>query len=179
VRNDIRSSFGSSRGMADGVPLTINFTVLDNGNNCAPYRRAAVYVWQCDREARYSMYSRGAENENYLRGVQTAGADGRISFQSIFPAAYQGRWPHIHFEVYPNVEAATGGSNPRAISQLALPEDACKLVYATDGYSQSVRNLARTSLQGDMVFRDSYQQQLAEVTGSVAAGFTAELTVPV
>jgi hypothetical protein len=30
-----------------------------------------------------------------------------------------------------------------------------------------------------MVFRDSYQQQLAKVTGSVASGYTAELTVGV
>ncbi|MEY2475012.1 MAG: hypothetical protein QOG87_327 [Actinomycetota bacterium] len=179
VRSDIRSSIGSANGVAEGVPLTINLTVLDNGSNCAAYRGAAVYLWQCDREARYSMYSRGAENENYLRGMQVADANGKVTFKSIFPAAYSGRYPHIHFEVYPNLEAATSGSGEVATSQLALPEDACKLVYATEGYSASVQNLARTSLQGDMVFRDSYQQQLAKVTGSVAAGFIAELTVGV
>jgi protocatechuate 3,4-dioxygenase beta subunit len=179
VRSDIRSSIGSASGVAEGVPLTINLAVLDNGNSCAAYKGAAVYLWQCDRDALYSMYSRGAENENYLRGVQVADANGKVTFKSIFPAAYSGRYPHIHFEVYPTVAAATSGSGKVATSQLALPEDACKLVYATDGYSSSVQNLARTPLQSDMVFRDSYQQQLATVTGSVSAGFTAELTVPV
>lgn len=29
---------------------------------------AAVYLWHCDRDGRYSLYSSGAENENYLRG---------------------------------------------------------------------------------------------------------------
>ena len=33
-------------------------------------------------------------------------------------------------------------------------EDSCNLVYATDGYEQSVANLAQTSLDTDMVFSD-------------------------
>ena len=179
VRSDIRASIGSANGVADGVPLTIDLTVLDNGNGCAPYKGAAVYLWQCDREARYSMYTQGAEDENYLRGVQVADNGGKLTFKSIFPAAYRGRYPHIHFEVYSDLNAATSGGRPVATSQLALPEDTCKLVYATEGYESSVQNLARTSLQSDMVFRDSYQQQLAKMSGSVASGFTAELTVPV
>jgi protocatechuate 3,4-dioxygenase beta subunit len=179
VRSDIRSSFGSANGVAEGVPLTINLTVLDNGNNCAAYRGAAIYLWHCDREGRYSMYSQGASDENYLRGVQVADANGRLTFKSIFPAAYQGRWPHIHFEVFPNVNAATGSSGKLRTSQLALPEDVCKLVYATSGYEQSVRNLSSTSLQRDMVFADGYEQQLATVTGNVGSGFTAELSIGV
>jgi len=34
------------------------------------------------------------------------------SFTSIFPACYSGRWPHIHFEVYPN-RAAIADSTTR------------------------------------------------------------------
>jgi hypothetical protein len=64
-------------------------------------------------------------------------------------------------------------------SQLALPEDACKLVYASDGYSASVSNLAQTSLATDMVFSDGYPLQLATVTGDVTNGMTATLNVPV
>ena len=60
VRSDIRSSIGSANGVAEGVPLTIKLTLLDNGKNCEAYAGAAVYLWQCDRDARYSMYSRGA-----------------------------------------------------------------------------------------------------------------------
>lgn len=179
VRSDIRSSIGSANGVAEGVPLTVTLTVLDNGKNCEAYQGAAVYLWQCDRDALYSMYSRGAENENYLRGVQVADADGKVTFKSIFPAAYPGRYPHIHFQVFPTLASATSGSGEISTSQLALPDDACKLVYATEGYESSVQNLARTSPQSDMVFRDSYQQQLAKVTGNVGSGFTAELAVPV
>ena len=179
VRTDIRSSIGDVSGVAEGVPLTVELTVTDTAAGCVPLAGAAVYVWHCDREGRYSMYSDGAENENYLRGVQETDVDGRVSFTSIFPACYMGRWPHIHFEVYASVEDATGGGEPIATSQLAFPEDVCETVYATDGYDQSVANLAQVSLDSDMVFADGVGQQLAEMTGAVEAGFTATLATPV
>jgi protocatechuate 3,4-dioxygenase beta subunit len=179
VRSDITSSFGSMSGTAEGVPLTIELTVLDNANGNSPYAGAAVYLWHCSREGGYSLYSQGVTDQNFLRGVQEADANGKLTFTSIFPAAYSGRWPHIHFEVYPSLDEATNAGNKIATSQLALPEDVCDAVYATDGYSASVRNMQQTSLTSDMVFRDGVGQQLATVTGSVDAGYTATLNVPV
>jgi protocatechuate 3,4-dioxygenase beta subunit len=179
VRRDIRSSFGSASGTADGVPLTINLTILDMAKGCTAMAGAAVYVWQCDREGRYSLYSPGATDQIYLRGVQEADGDGRVTFQSIFPAAYSGRWPHVHFEVYRSLAAATSASDEKTISQLALPGDVCQLVYATGGYAQSMRNLAQTSLDRDLVFGDGWDKQLATVEGNASRGFTAELEVPV
>jgi protocatechuate 3,4-dioxygenase beta subunit len=140
---------------------------------------AAVYVWHCDRDGRYSLYSPGATSENYLRGVQLADAGGAVSFTTIFPACYPGRWPHIHFEVYPSVADATGGATALATSQLAIPEDACNHVYASDGYAESVNNLAQLSLETDNVFADGSDQQLATVTGSVEEGFVMRLVVAV
>jgi protocatechuate 3,4-dioxygenase beta subunit len=125
------------------------------------------------------MYSDGAADQNYLRGVQAAGSDGVVSFTSIYPGAYSGRWPHVHFEVYESVADATGGGSPIATSQLAFPEDVCNAVYASDGYSQSARNLAETSLARDMVFSDGWSTQLAKLTGSAGSGYVAELSVPV
>ncbi len=40
-------------------------------------------------------------------------------------------------------------------------------------------NLARTSLDTDMVFGDGYSLQLAKVSGSVSDGYVATLNVPV
>ncbi len=179
VRSDITTSFGSASGVARGVPLTVNLTILSLDRGGAAYAGAAVYLWQCDREGRYSMYSSGAANENYLRGVQEANGTGSVTFKSIFPAAYSGRWPHIHFEVYPTLAGATSAGNKITTSQLALPEAVCKEVYASDGYGQSGQNLGRTSLRSDNVFRDGWTSQLATVTGSVAGGYVANLTVPV
>jgi protocatechuate 3,4-dioxygenase beta subunit len=180
VRSDITSSFGTSTTVATGVPLTIRLELLDIADGCVPYAGAAVYAWHCDQAGRYSMYSQGVENENYLRGVQEAGDDGVVTFTSIFPACYSGRWPHIHFEVYPSLDLATDPANKIATSQIALPKDASDLVYATPGYEQSVTNLAQVSLEGDNVFGDDGgAHQLGTVTGTVADGMTVTLEVPV
>jgi len=179
VRKDITKSFGSASGVATGVPLTVELTILDADKD-TPLEGAAVYLWHCDDEGRYSLYSDGATDENYLRGVQAADADGKVTFTSIFPAAYSGRWPHIHFEVYSSLNEATAAGQITRTSQLALPEDACTTVYATDGYDGSAENLRRTSLENDNVFGDDDGvHQLATVSGDVSGGFVARLTVGV
>jgi protocatechuate 3,4-dioxygenase beta subunit len=179
VRSDIRSSFGSSTTTAEGVPLTIQLTVRDAATGDA-LSGAAVYLWHCDREGRYSLYSNGVENENYLRGVQELDASGTATFTSIFPAAYSGRWPHIHFEVYSDVANAVSSGPIVKTSQIALPKEACDAVYATAGYEQSVRNLSQTSLTQDMVFGDDGGiHQLASMSGSASSGYTAALTIGV
>ena len=177
VRKDITTSFGDASGTAEGVPLEIRFVVTDAASG-DPREGAAVYAWHCTREGGYSMYSQGVEDQNFLRGVQETDADGAVAFTSIFPAAYDGRWPHIHFEVYESVDSATDGGDPIATSQIALPEDICEEVYATDGYEQSVSNLSRTSLETDMVFADSYEQELGTMSGTVDGGDLA-VTLPV
>jgi protocatechuate 3,4-dioxygenase beta subunit len=178
VRSDIRSSFGGLSGTADGIPLTIVLTIA-SASTCAPLPGYAVYVWHCSREGLYSLYSTGVTDQNYLRGVQETDANGQATFTSIFPACYPGRWPHIHFEVYPSLAAATAASNKVATSQLALPEATCDLVYATSGYQASVTNLQNVSLATDMVFSDGAVLELPTISGDIAGGFTATLTVAV
>ena len=177
VRQDIRPSFGEYSGAAAGVPITVQLRVLDLKNGASPLAGAAVYIWHCDRDGNYSLYT--VENQNYLRGVQATDANGDVSFTSIFPGCYSGRWPHIHFEVYPSVDQATAAGTKLKTSQLALPEDACTTVYATSGYSSSATNFRRTSLQQDMVFSDGWSSELATVTGDAASGFVARLTLAV
>jgi len=180
VRSDIRSSFGGATGVAEGVPLTVRMKVYDlSGSETSSLAGAAVYIWHCDRDGNYSMYSDAVADQNYLRGVQIVDDDGYVEFTSIFPAAYSGRWPHIHFEVYPSESDAISASNKLRTSQLAFPQDACETVYATEGYEQSVNNLAQTSLDTDMVFSDGYSLQMAKMTGSVDKGYVATLNVPV
>ena len=178
VRSDIRSSFGDASGTAEGVPMTLELTVSDLADGGSAFPGVAVYVWHCDREGRYSLYSEGVESENYLRGVQVADDDGVVRYTSIFPACYAGRWPHVHFEVYPDLGSTDDAANAIATSQVALPQKACGAVYATTGYEQSVPNLAGVSLADDNVFGDDGgSSQLGTVTGSVEAGYTARLAV--
>jgi protocatechuate 3,4-dioxygenase beta subunit len=179
VRADIRSSFGSASGVAAGIPVTLKLTVLDTAKSGTPLSGAAVYVWHCDRNGNYSLYAQSLTKENYLRGVQPTDASGTATFTTIYPACYSGRWPHIHFEVYPDVATATKAGTKLATSQIALPKDVSTQVYATDGYSQSVTNLARVSLSTDMVFSDGAELETPKVTGSVTDGYVITMNVGV
>jgi protocatechuate 3,4-dioxygenase beta subunit len=180
VRSDIRSSFGDATGTADGVPMTLQLTVTDLANGGVPFEGAAVYVWHCTREGAYSLYSEGVEDQNFLRGVQVADAAGTVTFTSIFPACYDGRGPHIHFEVYPDQASISDASTAIATSQVALPQEICAAVYQEPGYEASVSNLSRVSLAGDNVFGDDGgAQQLATVTGDASSGYTVSLAVGV
>jgi protocatechuate 3,4-dioxygenase beta subunit len=178
VRSDITSSFGGMSGVAPGVPLTIILRLV-SASTCQPLAGYAVYLWHCTRDGGYSLYTSGFTSQNYLRGIQEADATGQATFQSIYPGCYSGRWPHIHFEVFPSLGASNSAGNKVATSQIALPRAQNDEVYATAGYESSVRNQANVSLSSDNVFGDGYSLELATVTGSVATGYTAMLTVAI
>lgn len=178
VRSDIRASL-STGNVAGGVPLTVQLQLVNTNAGCTPLVGYAIYAWHCSREGLYSLYSNGATDEDYLRGVQETDAEGKVSFSSVFPGCYAGRWPHIHFEIYPSLATATDAANKIHTSQLAFPKDACDSAYQTEGYGQSVINLSQLSLETDMVFRDGVGQQLATVTGNVSDGYLAGLVVGV
>jgi protocatechuate 3,4-dioxygenase beta subunit len=177
-REDIRTSIGSASGTAEGVEFTVTLTLVDS-SSCEPLVGHAIYLWHCNRSGNYSMYTGDAVDENYLRGVQVTDDAGQVSFTTIFPACYSGRWPHIHFEVYGSLAEATTGNAKIAVSQLALPKSTCDQVYATSGYEDSVTNLAQISLSTDNVFSDGSSLQLASISGAVSGDLAATLTVAI
>lgn len=177
-RSDIRSSIGGSA-TAEGVELTLTLNVIDMSSGNAPYRGAAVYVWHCDAEGNYSMYADSVKDETYLRGVQVVGDDGKVTFTSIVPGCYSGRWPHIHFEVFPDVDSITDSTNNVLTSQIVVPEEMATQVYALTDYSGSAANLAKISLDSDNVFSDGWDQQVPTVSGDAASGYTLTIDVPI
>ncbi len=180
LRSDIRRSFGASTTLAPGVALNVSLQLVNPAAACTPLEGYAVYLWHCDREGRYSMYSEGIKQENYLRGVQVSDARGQVQFTTIFPACYDGRWPHIHFEVFDRLASATQAGAGKAVrtSQLALPEADCRVVFATEGYAASAANFARARLERDNVFGDdAAAHQLARVQGDPTSGYSATLEV--
>jgi protocatechuate 3,4-dioxygenase beta subunit len=177
VRSDITSSLGSST-KVPGVPLTVKLKITKGANGPA-IPGAAVYLWHCDQQGRYSMYSNGVTNETWLRGVQQADANGELTFTTIYPGCYSGRWPHIHFEVFSTLAAATAGTPKIATSQLAMTPDTAKLVFATKGYEASIPNFANITLASDNVFSDGADRETPATAGDVTKGFVATLTVPV
>jgi len=179
VRSDIRTNIGESD-VVDGVELSLTLTILDMQNDDAPFEGVAVYAWQCDSLGRYSMYSEGVEADSFLRGVQVTDAKGEVTFTTIVPGCYTGRWPHIHFEVYPDVDSIDDATNAIAVSQVAVPEDSLAAIYELDEYEGSAENLAQVTLDDDNVFGDDGGGlQLATMSGAISGGFTATLTAKI
>ena len=178
VRQDLRTSFGDLSGTAEGIELTIELTMTNAKDGCTPLTGAAVYLWHADALGRYSLYSDGVTDQNYLRGVQVSDDGGKVSFTTVFPGCYDGRWPHVHFEVYPDIAAATSGNTPRATSQLAFPQSTAEEVYGDSRYPSSTANLANVSLTSDGIFADDgAKHQLATMSGNAKDGYVATLTV--
>lgn len=133
--------------------------MANTNQSCAPLAGYAVYLWHCTREGTYSMYSTSLTGETFLRGVQQADANGQLSFTTIFPGCYDGRYPHMHVEVYPSLAAATTANNAVLTSQLTFP----------------VATLASDNVFGN----DSAARQISTATGSASAGYHAHLVVGV
>ena len=163
IRGDIRRGFGSASGVARGVRLDIRLR-LTSASSGRPLPGYAVYLWHADRDGNYSLYTPGLESENYLRGVQLADSAGWTRFTSVFPGAHDGRWPHLHFEVYPSLAAAPGTRLHAA--EITLPADACAAVYATPAYESS-RGLGHPGAPVEM----------ASVTGDLRRGLVATRTI--
>lgn len=181
-RSDIRSSLATGgytgTATASGVPLTVTLNLLDVSNSCEPLAGYAIYLWHCDINGKYSMYSSGVTNETYLRGVQVTDSAGSVTFQSIFPGCYDGRMPHIHFEIYPSLAEAVDDSYIVRTSQLAFPISTCSSVYNNvSGYSTSKTNFSRISFSSDNVFSDGTSYQMVSISGNYSSGFAASLDV--
>jgi len=156
-----------------GTPLTLNFKVVNVKAGCAAVANAAIEIWQCDASGNYSEYSQPGFNgvgQTFLRGVQTTDSAGAVSFATIYPGWYNGRATHIHAEVYINAQRVK-------VTQIAFPESVSAQVYAQGVYASKGQNTTTNSR--DNVFSDGVNDELATVTGSVASGLTASLTVGV
>jgi protocatechuate 3,4-dioxygenase beta subunit len=179
VRSDIRADFaGIGSATAAGIPMTMRLQLVNVDNNCALLPGYALYLWHCDGVGNYSLYG-SASGHNFLRGVQAADATGTVRFTTMFPGAYAGRYPHMHFEIFKSLADAGNGRNSLKTSQLALPETTCREVYTANAslYPGSLSNLAATPLTRDGIFSDGSGAQMAAISGSAALGYVATLTI--
>lgn len=181
IREDLRPSFGDMTPVADGLQLDLEL-ILQRADGCTPLEGYAIYIWHCDVTGLYSLYD--TTDANYLRGVGVADAESKVKFTTIVPGCYDGRWPHIHFEVFESVEAAVGGDASVLTAQIALPEAEASTIYAQDSrYSNGTRNLERITIPSDNVFGDNKDDEIAQQTlamvGDTTNGFAGKVTIPV
>ena len=116
-----------------GHPMRLGIRVVDDA--CNPVPGAEVEIWHADATGDYSSYEDGGsgkdegEGTTFLRGFQTADADGILEFTTIYPGWYEGRAVHIH------VRARVDGSDVLT-SQLYFDETYTEAVYAAAPYAE-------------------------------------------
>ena len=107
-----------------GIPLDVVFTVVDaEGRSCVGAR---VDIWHCNAQGAYSGFEPGMKGKTFLRGTQTVGADGTVTFHSLYPGWYRGRTTHIHFKV-------RRGGLTNVTSQFFLPDTLSEFLYTQVG----------------------------------------------
>ena len=181
VRSDITTSFGASTTKAEGVPLTIRFA--------HPRRREELRATGQRRGLRLALRPRrellavlAGRHERELPARRPGGRRRRDrDLHQHLPGLLPGRWPHVHFEVYPSLDRATDPANRIATSQIALP----------GGHLQGGLRDRRLREQPDHVRRRSHSpatwssattaaiHQIGAMSGTIDSGLTVELPVPV
>jgi len=152
-----------------GLPLTLALSVVNVNSGCSPIANATVEIWHCDAAGNYSEYG-NSTGETFLRGLQRSDADGKVTFNTVYPGWYQGRATHIHLEVFVN------GISVKT-TQMAFPDEVNTVVYATGVYAARGNNPTRTSADG--IFADGTTNEMAAMSGSASAGYTATLQLNV
>jgi protocatechuate 3,4-dioxygenase beta subunit len=145
-----------------GVNMTANISIKNKNMGCGALQGAIVDIWHCDADGNYSEYG-SLTSSHFLRGRQTADANGLVSFDTIFPGWYNGRAVHIHVHVY----SATGKS--LLVTQIAFPPAACDTVFTT-ATSFYKKGKADTSNDRDGIFSDGYTTQLGNISGNITDG---------
>jgi protocatechuate 3,4-dioxygenase beta subunit len=179
IRSNIRSSFIGTPNVAPGIPVELTLTLVNTNAACARLSNYAIYLWQADRDGFYSLYTRPIES--WLRGIQITDANGQLTFLTNFPPAYDGRYPHMHFEIFTSIQAALTGRSAILTSQLAMPRDIASTVFQTSGYQVAQSQLASVTTSSDFVFRSFSTAQLANATplftGDMVNGYKASATI--
>jgi protocatechuate 3,4-dioxygenase beta subunit len=167
-RSDIRSD-PASGAVSPGAPLALSFNVLRvSGSACTPLPGAIVDVWQCDAAGVYSDVT--GNSQKFLRGHQTADANGRAAFTTIYPGWYPGRTVHIHFKIRSGSKEFT--------SQLYFDDAMSDTVFRQQPYAARGQRTTRNANDG--VFRNGGTDLLLNVQqsgGGYAATFDIGLAV--
>ena len=114
-----------------GAPLALTIVVA-SVDGCSPIQDAAVDLWHCDAEGIYSGFiaasigqGSGTDDSIFLRGTQLTDANGRVTFQTLYPGWYSGRTVHMHMKVHV-------GGNQIHTTQLFFDDAFTDEVYAAN-----------------------------------------------
>ena len=98
----------TSSGTAEGVPMTLELDRHRPRQRRRAVRgRGRLRLALRPRGPLLAVLRRRRRTRTTCAACRSPTPTGRVRFTSIFPACYAGRWPHIHFEVYPDEAGIT------------------------------------------------------------------------
>ncbi|RZM11689.1 MAG: intradiol ring-cleavage dioxygenase, partial [Pedobacter sp.] len=162
-----------------GLALALNFYVVNVNNNCAVVPNARIDIWQCNKDGYYSGYgnqsgylgTKSYLGETWLRGYQLTDAEGKATFNTIYPGWYGGRATHIHMEVFVN-------NVLKKTTQITFAESISDAVHTSGVYSAHGINTTRNAQDG--IFGNSatdLANETVALTGSIAAGYAGSYSI--
>jgi len=119
-------------------------------------------------------------HQTFLRGIQRTGADGTVSFRTIFPGIYMGRTNHIHYKVRVGGHAAGktyDGGHTSYIGQIFFPEEVAASLMQHDPYRRHA--IERTTQDEDHVFTEQQGELSIAHLQTATSGLFAELVATV
>ena len=161
-RDLVRSDISGGR---PGLPVQLDLLVADEA--CRPRPGAAVDIWYCDAGGVYSGV--GGNTGSFLRGTQIADADGRVTFQGIYPGWYAGRCVHFHVKVH------TGGREihtGQLFIDQALNDEIARMAPYAGNRAGRVRN------GSDFIFRQTQGRSMLPLTAQ-GSGYRGAMTLAV
>ncbi|MBK9261277.1 MAG: protocatechuate 3,4-dioxygenase [Polyangiaceae bacterium] len=141
-----------------GLPTRLEFLIVDV--NCNPVPGATLEIWHCDTHGLYSgdidgnndAFCTGGDAEAagayWYRGIQTAGADGRVTFDTNFPGWYGGRANHIHFKV-------SVGNSQYLTSQVFFAEELNQEIYNSQPNYEPTSKMGYQPIASDKVIQEA------------------------
>ena len=180
VRSDIRTSFAGASGTAAGVPLTVEHDARQHQRVLRrPGRLRHLRLALRPRRPLLACIPAASPTRTTCAACRQTDADGTVTFTTIFPGCYSGRMPHIHFEVYRSLTTATRGPTSSRPRSSRFPMATLQHGLRRQRLQRQRDQPAQISFATDSVFSDGYSTQLATITGSDAAGYTARIQVAI
>ena len=178
IRSDIREN-------QPGVPLELQFRVVNASGGCRPINGALVSIWHCNAQGEYSGYLFNDPNampdpsaadatghvpqrdsERWLRGAQVADADGRVTFRTIVPGWYTPRAAHIHVRAFLN-------DKTMIVTQLYFPQALLNTIQSTHK-DYKARGVSIYTNENDILIRP---EDILDVSVKSDGSLTATMTL--
>ena len=173
-RSDVRSDPGTGQ-VSGGAELQLTMRVSQiSGADCVPLAGAQVDIWHCDALGVYSDAtdrSFNTQGQKFLRGYQVTGANGSVTFTTIYPGWYQGRAVHIHFKIRADAQSAV---THEFTSQLFFDDALSRQVYTQAPYA--AKGQPNMTNADDGIFQGGGDQLLLDVQPS-GSGYAATFDI--